>query len=92
MSPSRKVSSSFPSLAGQSERVLKMTYGKPAGSLLRLRSRLSYSILEGHEFADVADMTVPQNWAEPAAGRVTYERKERLYVGASPGFQLASGS
>ncbi len=78
----------FPSLAGQNEHRLRVPYGRPAGSTLKLRSRLSYSILEGHEFADVADLVVPPNWAEPGAGRVTYERRERLYIGASPDCQL----
>jgi hypothetical protein len=78
----------FPSLAGQREHRLHLSYGKPGGLTLKLRSRLSYSILEGHKFTDVAELAVPPNYAEPGAGRVTYERRERLYIGASPDCQL----
>jgi hypothetical protein len=77
-----------PSLPAEADHTLRISHEKPTDPVLKLHSRLTYSIIEGHKFADVAEITVPQNFTEPAWGRVTYELIKRAYIGASPECQI----
>jgi hypothetical protein len=77
----------IPSLAPEQSASISMNWGRNYASTLELKPRLSYSIIEGHEFIDEADLHVRCK-PEPDQPSVNYHLRQRRYVGSSTGFLI----
>lgn len=75
-------------LGQQEKRIRKWWYLAPWSNNLNLLLRLSYSILEGHQFINEGNLMVHFNPERPTEASVTYKSKERRYLGLAPGMNL----